>query len=87
MGYYKNSQNIDCFEPDNDEITFYIRSCFGYTLSEILDKCKEYFGEEASLDNIEITSEKIHTDCIYYDLYDSSDYTDYIVCTFIKDQQ
>lgn len=85
MGYYKNQSGIDCFEPDNDTTTLYIRAGCGYTLSEIFEKCKEYFGESTSLDNIEITSEKIHTDCIYYDLYDSSDYTDYIVCTFVKE--
>jgi hypothetical protein len=36
---------------------------------------------DASLNNIEITSEHIHTDCLGYDLYDEGDYTTFIKIT------
>jgi len=31
------------------------------------------------MEDIAVEAEKIHTHCIYYDLYDASDYTDFIV--------
>jgi hypothetical protein len=36
------------------------------------------------MEDIEVTSEKIHTHCIYYDLYDAGDYTDFIVLKYNK---
>ena len=85
MSYYKNMNGIDCFEPDNDATTLYIRSSCQYTLLEIFEKCKDYFKDNISLGDIEITSANIHTDCLSYDQYDSWDYTDFIICTLIKE--
>jgi len=36
------------------------------------------------LEDIQITSEKIHTGCLTYDLYDSSDYTEFVILTRVK---
>jgi hypothetical protein len=80
MEYYRNN-GVKCYEPDNDRTTLYIKgSSFSYTLSEILEICKDYFGDAASLDSIEIEVEYIQTYSIGYDEYDPSDYSCYLVC-------
>lgn len=75
---------ITDFWPDNTDDTIYIVS--GYTdnnLASLLEKAKEKWPE-ATLEDLDISSEKIHTSCIYYDLYDGSDYTDFIIITYNK---
>ena len=74
---YRNGGNIKDYWPDDDESTIYRASCSD-TLQEIMDMAKEKWPE-ASLEDIEISSEKIHTSCLTYDCYDPSDYTDFIV--------
>lgn len=44
------------------------------TLQEVLDKVRDKFGN-IDLSLITVYTENIHTDCLSYDLYDSSDYT------------
>lgn len=79
MGYSTRfGTEITDFWPDDSDDTLYIASSFGPTLAEILQQAKDKWPD-ATIENIEITSEKIHTHCIYYDLYDSGDYTDFLV--------
>lgn len=63
--------------PDNTETTIYIYG--NYSLSEIIEKVKDHFGNDINLDEITIRSEYIHTSCLTYDLYAPSDYTNFIV--------
>ena len=81
MGYTKRDSITD-FWPDDDENTIYRASC-GYSLQDLIDISKEKWPD-AELCDLEITAEKIHTHCIYYDLYDPSDYTDFIIITRTK---
>lgn len=80
MGFYNNSSNIKCFEPDNDENNLYIPAgSFDATLSmqDILDDIKNHFGD-ISLDSLTISAEHIHAKCIGYDMYDPWDYTEFL---------
>ena len=81
MGYSCRGE-IEDFWPDNTETELYIANC-GMTLLYIIDAAKEHFGTDIDLDSLEIEAKKIHTSCITYDLYDPSDYTDFIVITKI----
>jgi len=81
MGYKKRpGTEITDFSPDDTETVMYLHSSNGHSLAELLILAKIKWPD-ATLENIEITSEKIHTHCIYYDLYDAGDYTDFIVLT------
>lgn len=83
MGYYKNHSGLKSFEPDNTYTKFYLNaSCHSFELQDIIDKCKEKWGQDISLSNIHISAEYIHTDCIGFDEYDPSDYTNYLVITY-----
>ena len=79
MGYYKNSRGIDCFEPDNTEDTLYIDSSGGLDFADIIERIESHFKIPFNPSDFLITAERIHTYCIYYDMYDSGDYTNYIV--------
>lgn len=66
------------YTPQNDENTLYIPSGYNLNLSELLEMATDHFpGVELS--DLTIESEKIHTRCITYDLYDSGDWDDYII--------
>jgi len=70
--------------PENSETILYISCGIGsYQIDflNMMDSIKSHFGEEISLEELDITAEYIHTRCIGYDLYDSSDYDNYIVIT------
>jgi len=73
---------IRTFWPDDTDTTMYIQTsyCVIPTLADLLQKIYEKWPG-ASLDNIEISAEKIHTDCLGYDLYDAGDYTDFLLIT------
>jgi hypothetical protein len=74
---------IRTFWPDDDENTLHIESNTCPTLAVLLEKAQEKWpGVE--LHNIRISAEKIHTDCLGYDLYDSSDWTDFIILTKVE---
>lgn len=80
MGYsYRNNGNIKDFWPDDDENTMY-RASGSDSLQDLINLAKEKWPD-ASMEDIEITSENIHTSCLTYDLYDSSDYTQFTVLT------
>jgi len=86
MGYGIRSGGIGgsirTFWPDDTDTTMYIQTsyCVIPTLADLLQMIYEKWPG-ASLDNIEIGAEKIHTDCLGYDLYGAGDYTDFIIIT------
>lgn len=80
MGYFKNFNGTDCFEPDNTEHELYILSGEWspiISMDDLLSQIREHFGHV----NVKIKATKIHTRYIYYDLYDSMDYDDYLLIT------
>lgn len=80
MGYsYRNNGNIKDYWPDDDDNTIY-RASSCDSLQDLINLAKEKWPGTA-MEDIEITSEKIHTSCLTYDLYDASDYTDFIILT------
>lgn len=80
MGYStRNGGLITDYWPDDDENTIYISEASYPTLDEIISKAREKWGQEVDFTNIVIRGEKIHTSCITYDLYDPSDYTNFVV--------
>lgn len=86
MGYGIRSGGIRTYWPDDTDTTMYIQTSDSAspTLAELLDKIQTKWPEcsfENLIETITITSEKIHTDCLGYDLYDPMDYTDFIVIT------
>ena len=82
MGYGTRSGTIQTFEPDDTDTEFYLDcGMFGggsYSLASLIQKAREKWGEDISLEDIEITPEYIHTDCLGYDRYDPTDYTNYL---------
>lgn len=79
MGYYYekhwNGQS-KYYTPDDTSVCFYIKN--ETTLTDIIERCKDKWGEDIDMNKITITPEYIHTDCIGYDLYDAGDYTNYL---------
>jgi hypothetical protein len=75
------------FTPENTKDMLYIRANYSsVNLSDLLSQIRSHFGIKDDdefyypvYEDFEITAEHIHTDCIGYDLYDASDYTNYIV--------
>ena len=70
------------FWPDDSENQFYLP--YGTCMSDILEKISSKFGPTVSMDDIEIAPEYIHTSCLGYDRYDSSDYTNFLCITWNK---
>lgn len=70
--------NSNSFWPENTEDKLYFP--YETNLQSLLDSVKQAWPD-VSLDDISIESEHIHTDCIGYDLYDSTDYTNFVVVT------
>jgi hypothetical protein len=71
---------IRTFWPDDTGSEMFIDATHSTSMADLMQKIYEKWPD-ASLENITITSEKIHTDCLGYDLYDSGDYTDFIIIT------
>lgn len=70
---------ITNFTPDNNENTLYIESNYSMNLSYIMEKARQHFGESIIFNELSISSEHIHTRCLGYDQYDSSDWDNYLV--------
>lgn len=70
---------IKNYTPENSATTLHILSGFALSLSELIEQAKAHFGQDISLDDLNIRSEKIHTRCITYDLYDGADWDDYLI--------
>jgi len=80
MGYTTKTHRFgryQAFWPDDTDHTFYVQEGV-MSLAELLEKVKEKWPD-VSLDKIDIDAEHIQTDHIGYDLYDASDYTNFIV--------
>lgn len=78
MGYsYRNNGQIKDYWPDDTDTILYI-SDENIEFNDLCERIKEKFGL-SSFDNIMISSERIHTSCLTYDLYDPMDYTNFIV--------
>lgn len=75
----RNNGNITDFWPDDTEDTIYLTD-YGMSISDLIDKANDKWPN-VSLDDITISAEKIHTSCLYYDLYDGGDWTNFIVLT------
>lgn len=65
-------------EPVDTDDTLYILE--NTTLSVMLDAIKEKWGD-VNFDDVTINAQYIHTRCLGYDLYDASDYDNYLVIT------
>jgi hypothetical protein len=74
----RNNGQIKDYWPDNNESTLYLTG--ELTLSDLISSITEHFGS-SDLDKFTLSSEYIHTSCLTYDQYDSSDYTNFIVIT------
>ena len=78
MGYStRNNGQIRDFTPDDTKDEFYILG--SASMEEIMNRAKQHFGENTWLNDISIRGERIHTRCLTYDLYDPSDYDDYLI--------
>lgn len=82
MGYtIRPGTQIKDFWPDDTDDKIYLDGSYGTDLITIMTKAKEKWPK-ADFANIEIESEYIHTHALYYDRYDSSDYTNFIIITY-----
>ncbi len=80
MGYStRNNGQIKDFWPDDTDDTVYFAGSVG--LRDIIDMIQSKWPN-ADQSEIDITSEYIHTSCLTYDRYDSSDYTEFVVVTY-----
>ena len=78
MGYTtRPNTQIRDFWPDDTDTTMYIESN-SITLNDLIRKAQDKWPG-IDLNDIAITSEEIHTQCIGYDMYDPFDYTNFIV--------
>lgn len=78
MGYYTEN-GIQCFSPDNTADKLYI-PLWGDMKAEFLNQIiTEHFGDIGN--DYNISAESIHTRCLGYDLYDSSDYDIFFIIT------
>ena len=66
---------ITTFWPDDTADTMYLMESEG--LARILEVAEEKWPG-ITPEEITISPERIHTDCIHYDLYDPSDYTNFL---------
>jgi len=83
MGYSTDRNGIKTFWPDNDENTIYL--CGEHYLED-LDRIAQDKWPHASMDDIQISTEYIQTDCLGYNQYDPGDYTCFIVLSLETDE-
>lgn len=67
--------------PENTETTLYLRSENYYSLSDVIDNARAHFGDDIQLSELQMDAEHFHARNRSYDLYDLSDYDNYIVIT------
>lgn len=70
------------FSPTDTETSFWVRDC--ENLEVIIERAQEKWGDTVDLGLITITPHHIQERSIGYDLYDSSDYGDYIEVSIRK---
>lgn len=84
-GWWKDS--IRTFTPDDTDTEIWVKANFtSIPLSNILALCAEKWPTHENtlgfeVDNISISAEYIHTDCLGYDRYDAGDYTRFLKIT------
>lgn len=81
MGYSTDSRGIRSFWPDDDKDTLHLQSFGGLSFDYIKEKMQQHFGACMEMEDFSIDADRIHTDCIGYDLYDPSDYTNFLIIT------
>lgn len=80
MGQFKRAgTEITDFWPDDSDTEIYLEDSIT-TLQDIIDKAQEKWPT-MPFSEVQINPKKIHTHCLYYDRYDPSDHTDFIVLT------
>lgn len=67
------------YRPQDTETTIYLLSSPDWDLRAIMDMVERKWGITHLYDQVTIRAEYIHVRCIGYDLYDSSDYDNYLV--------
>ena len=77
---------VDDYSPQNDKDTLYIYTGINaggtkIDFADLLVQIAQHFGEDISLSDLDITSERLHTRAIRYDLYDAFDYDTYLIIT------
>lgn len=78
MGYsIRPGTSIKDFWPDDTPTEMYLMSG-GHTIQDLIDLAKEKWPN-ANFEDISISSQKIHTQCLTHDVYDGSDYTDFLI--------
>jgi hypothetical protein len=80
MGYgTRNNGQIKTYWPDDTEKEIYITSDGCTTLEKIHCMAVNKWGPAVNWGDIRVEGRKIQTDCLAYDFYDPSDWTDFIV--------
>lgn len=70
------------FYPEDTDTTFFVLE--NTDMQSILDKAKEKWGDDIQLCDIQVNPTYIHTRCIGYDMYDSSDYDNFLEVYILK---
>ena len=71
--------------PENTQDTLYLDSFAPTTLEYILMVSRRHFmNENLTMEDVDVSIEHIHTACVGYDQYVSSDYTNFFVITLVK---
>lgn len=71
--------------PENTKDTLYLDSYDTTSLDYILKAAKRHFrNENLTIEDVDVSIEHIHTACVGYDQYVSSDYTNFFVITLVK---
>lgn len=78
MGYYTEGK-IRNFYPDDTDTKMYIRSDENMSIEELFAVANDHFKEKFDSMDVKISCEHIQTTHLGYDVYDPSDYTDFIV--------
>lgn len=79
----RRGTEIQDFTPDDTEDTFYIdTNFFAPALDDILGRAYEKWGSDINISYLKIEAKYIHTECLGYDRYDPSDYTNYLVVSY-----
>lgn len=82
MGYStkpgKFGGTIKSYWPDDTPDVMYITSDSQHSLAAIIDMCKTKWPD-ADFNDLVFESGEIQTNCLGYDIYDPSDYTDFII--------
>lgn len=84
--YYSHELHKHVF-PEDTATKLHLMSTNCWTLQNLIEFAQEKWGDSVSLEDIEMSSEKIQTRCFGYDLYDGGDYTDFIILEYKGDGQ